>query len=248
MLRYLAVELRRTARDRRFVFFTVAVPVAFYLLWSSVFGTGHGTVGGVDLDAKTYLLVSMASFGALGAALTTTGARLAAERQSGWLRQLRVTPLRPWTVIATKTLASMCLALPAIVLVSLTAVLVEHVHLVPGAWAGMLALMWVGTLPFAALGTLIGSLVGQDAAQPLTVACYFALSILGGLWISVDVMPATLRHIARWTPSNRFADLGWSVAAGHLPPASDGLVLAAWTALLGGLAIAAYRRATVRSQ
>lgn len=248
MLRYLAVELRRTARDRRFVFFTVAVPVAFYLLWSSVFGKDYGTVHGAELDAKTYLLVSMASFGALGATLMTTGARLAAERQSGWLRQLRVTPLRPWAVIATKTVASMCLALPSIVLVSLTAALVEHVHLAPGAWAGLLGLLWIGTLPFAALGTLIGSLLGPDAAQPLTVACYFALSLLGGLWMSVDVMPATLRHVARWMPSNRFADLGWSAVAGHVPPASDGLVLAAWTVLLGGLAIAAYRRATVRSR
>jgi ABC-2 type transport system permease protein len=150
-------------------------------------------------------------------------------------------------VITTKVIASMCLALPAILLVSLTAVLTQHVHLSAGQWAGLAALMWAGTLPFAALGTLIGSLVSADAAQPVTVACYFGLSILGGLWMSVDVLPRTLRQIAHWTPSNRFADLGWSVVAGHLPPASDGLVLAAWTAALGALAIAAYRRATARS-
>ena len=175
MLRYLMLEMRRMYRDRRFVFFTIAVPVAFYLLWSNIFAKGSGLDTDTGLDAKTYLLVSMASFGALGASLTTTGPRLATERQSGWLRQLRVTPLRPWSVISAKILASMCLALPAIIL------------------------------------------------------------------------PATLRHIAHWTPSNRFADLGWSVVAGHAPPASDALVLAGWTIGLGALAIAAYRRATVRS-
>jgi ABC-2 type transport system permease protein len=248
MLRYLAVELRRTVRDRRFVFFTVAVPVAFYLLWSNAFGKGHITVDGTTLDARTYLLVSMASFGAVGAALTTTGSRLAAERRSGWLRQLQVTPLRPWAVIAVKTVASMCLALPSIVLVGLTAVLTQHVRLSPAEWAGILVFMWIGTLPFAALGTLIGSVVGPDAAQPLTIACYFTLSIVGGLWMSVDVLPRVLRRIARWTPSNRFADLGWSVAGGHLPPASDALVLAGWTVVLGALAVTAYRRATVRSR
>ncbi len=246
MLRYLAVEIRRTARDRRFVFFTVAVPVGFYLLWSNIFTKNGGTDADTGLDARTYLLVSMASFGAIGAALTTTGARLAAERQSGWLSQLRVTPLRPWAVIATKVIASMCLALPAIVLVGLTAALTQHVHLSPGRWAAMTGLMWVGTLPFAALGTLIGSLVGADAAQPLTVACYFALSILGGLWMSVSILPRAMRAIAHWSPSNRFADLGWSVVAGHAPSASDLLILAGWTAVLGALAVAAYRRATVR--
>jgi ABC-2 type transport system permease protein len=247
MFRYLTLEIRRMYRDRRFIFFTVAIPVAFYLLWSNIFAKNGGTDTDTGLAAKTYLLVAMASFGALGAALTTTGARLAAERQAGWLRQLQVTPLRPWAVITTKIIASMCLALPAIVLVGLTAVLTQHVHLSATQWAELVVLMWIGTLPFAALGTLIGSLVGADAAQPVTVACYFALSILGGLWTSVSILPKTLRTIAHWTPSNRFADLGWSVVAGHLPPASDALVLAGWTAVLGVLAIVAYRRATVRS-
>jgi ABC-2 type transport system permease protein len=63
----------------------------------------------------------------------------------------------------------------------------------------------------------------------------------------VSILPKTLRHIAHWTPSNRFADLGWSVVAGHTPPASDAFVLVGWTVGLGALAIVAYRRATVRS-
>jgi ABC-2 type transport system permease protein len=247
MLRYLVLEIRRMYRDRRFVFFTIAMPVGFYLLWSTIFAKHGDTDPETGLNAKTYLLVSMAAYGALGASLTTTGARLAAERQSGWLRQLQVTPLRPWAVISAKVLASMFLALPAIVVVGLTAVLTQHVHLSPGQWAAIIGAMWVGTLPFAALGTLIGSLVGTDAAQPLTVACYFALSILGGVWMSVSILPRALRAIAHWTPSNRFADLGWSIAAGHVPPASDALILAGWTVVLGGLAVAAYRRATVRS-
>jgi ABC-2 type transport system permease protein len=247
MLRYLVLEIRRTYRDRRFVFFTLAIPVCFYLLWSNIFAKNSDLDPETGLNAKTYLLVSMAAFGALGASLTATGARLAAERQSGWLRQLQVTPLRPWSVIATKVIASMCLALPAVVLVGLTAVLTQHVDLSAGEWAALIGAMWVGTLPFAALGTLIGSLVSPDAAQPLTVACYFGLSILGGVWMSVSILPKTLRTIAHWTPSNRFADLGWSIAAGHTPPASDAFVLAGWTVVLGALAIAAYRRATVRS-
>lgn len=247
MLHYLGLEIRRMFRDRRFVFFTMAIPVVFYLLWSNTFGKDAGTVGDTGLNAKTYLLVSMASFGAVGAALTTTGARLAGERQSGWLRQLQVTPLRPWAVIVVKTLASMFLALPAIILVGLAAILTQHVHLSAGEWAAMVGLMWLGTLPFAALGTLIGSLVGADAAHPVTLACYFGLSILGGLWMPVDSLPKALRQVSHWLPSNRFAHLGWSAAGGHVPAASDGLVLAGWALILGVSAIAAYRRATVRS-
>jgi ABC-2 type transport system permease protein len=244
MLTYLLLELRRTYRDRRFVFLTLAVPAGIYLLWSNVFGKGgHDPASG--LSPQVYLMVSIASFGAIGAALTTTGARLAAERQNGWLRQLKVTPLPARAVITAKTIASMTLALPSIVLVALLAIVTEGVSLPVSGWVGLIALMWLATLPFAALGTLIGSLLGADAAQPLTAGCYFLLAILGGLWMPTAQLPGILRAVAHWTPSNRFAELGWDIAAGHAPSGMAGLVLAAWTVVLGAGAILAYRRTAV---
>ncbi|MCP2340311.1 ABC transporter permease [Actinomadura rupiterrae] len=241
MLAYLRLEIVRMFRDRRFTFFTLAVPVAFYLLWANVFDDG-GRDPATGLDARTYLMVSMASFGAIGAALSSTGQRFAAERASGWLRQLRTTPLRPTAVVAARTVAAMVLALPAILLVSLVAVAFQGVRVDPLHWLAMVALMWLGALPFAALGILIGSLVGPDAAQPVTLGCYFALSIMGGLWMPTDRLPSGLRAIAGWTPSNRFGSLGWTLVSGHVPSATTGLVLAGWTAGLVGLAVPAYRR------
>jgi len=241
MTSYLRLEVLRMVRDRRFVFFTMAVPVAFYLLFAAT-SHGAGRDAATGLTAQVYLMVSMAAYGAIGAALTTTGSRLAAERQTGWLRQLRATPLSARAVITAKTLASMVLALPAILLVGVVAFTVEGVRLSPGQWIGIVALMWVATLPFAALGTLIGSLVGADAAQPVTLACYFSLSIIGGLWMPVSQLPSALRTISGWTPSNRFAELGRAIAAGHTPTATAGLVLAGWTVALATLATIAYRR------
>ncbi|MFC5182909.1 ABC transporter permease [Actinomadura harenae] len=243
---YLRLEVVRMFRDRRFTFFTLAVPVAFYLLWASVF-KGNGTEPKTGLDIQTYLMVSMASFGAIGASLSTTGQRFAAERASGWLRQLQTTPLRPWAVVTGRTVASMVLALPAILLVSLVAVAVEGVRVDPLHWVLMVVLMWIASLPFAALGILIGCLAGPDSAQPITLGAYFALSILGGLWMPVSQLPSALRTIAVWTPSNRFGNLGWTLVSGHAPTATTALVLVAWTAGLGALAIPAYRR-TLRAR
>ncbi|MGK5553406.1 ABC transporter permease [Actinomadura kijaniata] len=241
---YLRLELLTVLRDRHYLFFTLAVPVGFYLLWSSVFNADRPdpTTG---LALPVDIMVSMASYGALGATLMTTGVRLAAERRSGWLRQLRVTPLRARTVVAVKTLAAMSLGLPAVVLVGFASVVYQGVRLSPGQWAAIVVLLWAGTLPFAALGTLIGSLVGPDAAQPVTIGCYFALAIGGGLWLPLSVLPEAVRDVAGWLPSTRFAELGRAVAAGHAPSATAGLVLAGWTLLLGALAVAAYRRASV---
>ncbi|MEV4257342.1 ABC transporter permease [Spirillospora sp. NPDC049652] len=246
MLAYLRLEVLRMFRDRRFTFFTLAVPVGFYLLWANVF-KGDGTEPRTGLDASTYLMVSMASFGAIGASLSATGQRFAAERASGWLRQLQTTPLRPWAVVTGRTVAAMVLALPAILLVSLVAVAVQGVRVDPLHWALMVVLMWIASLPFAALGILIGCLVGPDAAQPVTLGCYFALSIVGGLWMPVSRLPSGLRTVAGWTPSNRFGSLGWTLVSGHAPSLTTGLVLAGWTAGLAAVAVPAYRR-TVRAR
>lgn len=245
MLGYLRLELLRTSRDTRFVFSTAAVPVGFYLLWSNI-GHGHAdTVAATGLTHQVHLMVSMAAFGAIVAAVAPTGARLAGELRSGWLRQLRTTPLPNWAVICTKILASMILALAPILLVSLTAALTQDVRLSAAQWVDMITLMWLATFPFAALGTLIGSLVGPDAAQPVGIGAHLGLSMLGGLFAPIDQMPGVLRNLAHWLPSNRFAEVGWDIVGGHVPSAAAGLILAAWAVALGGGAIAAYRRATV---
>jgi ABC-2 type transport system permease protein len=246
MLVYLRLEVLRMFRDRRFTFFSLAVPVVFYLLFSSV-NSGSGKDSATGLSVQVYLMVSMAAYGAIGAALTTTGHRLATERQNGWLRQLQITPMPAWMVIATKALASMILALPAICLVSLVAATVKGVHLSPAQWLGMIALMWLATLPFAALGTLIGSTVNPETAQPVTLAAYFTLSIIGGLWMPVSQLPKALRTVSDWTPSNRFAEIGRSIVAGHSPSVTAGLILVGWTVALGALAVTAYSRTTVKA-
>jgi ABC-2 type transport system permease protein len=140
----------------------------------------------------------------------------------------------------------MILALPAIFLVSLVAAVTQDVRLSVMEWIGMIALMWISTLPFAALGTLIGSMANPDAAQPITLGCYFTLSIVGGLWMPVSQLPKVLRGISQWTPSNRFAEIGRDIVGGRAPSATAGLVLAAWALALGALAITAYRR-TIQS-
>jgi ABC-2 type transport system permease protein len=246
MLSYLRLEVLRTFRDRRFVFFSVFFPVMLFLLWSNVFNDGS-TDEITHLNGARYMMVAFGAYGAIGAAMSTTGPRLAIELQTGWLRQLQITPLPAWTVITVKTLTAIVVALPALVLVGLTAALTKGVTLSPLEWIGTIGLLALGSLPFAALGTLIGSSVKGDSAQPAMLMAYFPLAIIGGLWVPVSQLPSFLRTLAPWTPSNRLAEIGWDIVGGNAPSAAAGLILVAWTVGLGGLAVLAYRRATVLS-
>src|ERR1700680_4422932 len=90
MLSYLALELRRSFRDRRYLLLVVGWPVGAYLLFSTVFGKAADASEG--LPPAVEIMVAMAAFGAMGGVLMASGPRLAIDRQIGWVRQLPFTP------------------------------------------------------------------------------------------------------------------------------------------------------------
>jgi len=232
---YLRLELARSVRDVRYVVLALAAPVGFYLLFAGIF-TGQRTQGG-GLPASVEVMVAMAAFGAQWGALSATAPRLASDRERGWLDVLAVTPLSAARVMAARICAALLASLPAVVAVGVTARLAHDVQLTVGQWSLGLAALWVGVLPFVLLGIVIGTTTDTTTAYGLSMACYFALAALGGLWVPPAIFPAALRHVAAALPSYNQAELGWHIAAGSAPSLSNFLVLAAWTA---GLAVLAY--------
>ena len=78
-------------RSWRFLIITVGFPVTFYMLFLG--GRRASEIVSGSVTWRDYLMVSMCSFGSLVAGLTAGGGRLAAERASGWARQLRISRL-----------------------------------------------------------------------------------------------------------------------------------------------------------
>lgn len=92
MLSYLRIEILRMLGNRRYVIFAFGVPVGFYLLFQNL-GDNRGSAVTIrGADPKAWLTVSMAAYSAMLAGTFVGGARLAAERVSGWTRQLRWWP------------------------------------------------------------------------------------------------------------------------------------------------------------
>jgi ABC-2 type transport system permease protein len=241
---YLRLEIVRMLRDPRFLALAVAAPIGFYLLFATLFGGQPAPPG--QLPGTVEIMVAMSAYGAIWAVLSTTGPRIAQERETGWVSQLRTLPLTSRSVLLAKTIASVAVSLPAIIGVCVTGALVKSVVLTPPQWTLMVAAMWIGTIPFAGLGIVLGYAIGSDASFVASYGVYMAMSAIGGLWVPPAVMPQSFRDIAGWLPTNRLADLGWRIAGGHAVAWSSVVVLAAWTVLLGGLALVAYRRRGAR--
>ncbi|MFF6999060.1 ABC transporter permease [Streptomyces sp. NPDC008313] len=234
MFAYLRLEARRTLRDPGFVIGGVAMPVVMYLLFTNL--------GENDGAWKTMAMVGMAAYGAVGSALSTGGA-VAEDRGTGWLRQLAVTPMTPREVVLGRALTGSVTVLPAIAAVLAAGGLLNGVRLDAWQWAAIAVLLWLGSVPFTLLGLGNGYRLTPQTAGVANMVCNLGLSIVGGLWFPVDLFPAWLHSLSRWTPANRFAQLGTSVADGHAPAAGAVTVLTLWLLLFGAYAATSYRRA-----
>jgi len=224
-------ELGRLLRSWKFLAITVGFPVIFYLLFLGDHTPGAVVDGAVPW--RVYLMVSMCSFGALVAALNAGGTRLSMERASGWARQLRVTPMPPWSYVGTKIVASMLVVLPVIVLVEVVGAGFGDVRLGGGTWVGLTLLMWATSLPFAVLGVFIGFLVSTEAAFPVVTGLMFILGYFGGLFTPVDHMPGALQFVARALPSYHNDALGLAALDGRTLAFSHWAVLIGYVVVLG---------------
>ena len=91
------------------------------------------------------------------------GARIATERQTGWNRQLRLTPLPVTTYFATKVITSYVMSAASIVLLYAAGLTFGVRIESAGRWISMTGLLLIGVLPFVALGIAIGHLLTTDA-------------------------------------------------------------------------------------
>jgi len=151
------------------------------------------------LPASVEIMVAMATFGAdVGSVVHQPPRGLARDREGGWLTVFSAPRRCNRSGFSPRGLRLGCLvALPAIVAVGITGVLA---HGVPTQrWASGpagLVLLWVGTLPFIALGIAIGSLTSSTVAYALSTG--FLLRLRRTRWV-VGCLPGySRRHYATW--------------------------------------------------
>ena len=236
---YLRMEITRLVRNKRVVIFSMLMPALLLLIIG-------GVSVGDDPDAKRYVTVSMALFGAMTAALTS-GSTIAVERGLGWNRTLRLTPLSPGGYVVNKVIVALLVVVPPVLVTFLVGALGLHVRLTPAEWVLCFAGAWLSALPFAALGVLIGYLAKPDSVQQVTALLNLTLAAFGGLWVPVSLMPHFMQQIAKLTPSYWTGEVAHSpLDHGHVDLQAI-LVLGGWTVALALVALRRFRVDTARA-
>ena len=241
-LLYTRFELLRAFRNRRFFIFSFGFPLALYYL---IAGPQRNTqsLAGSGIPAPLYYMAGLAAFGTM-ASMISSGGRIAAERQAGWTRQLRITPLTAREYFRAKVVAAYAMAITSLVLLYLAGATLG-VSLTAGQWLSMTGLILIALLPFAALGITLGHLMNVDSIGPLTGGLLAILAFFSGTWFPLT-HGGFLYDVGQYLPGY------WIVQASHIALHGHGwgtegwVVVGVWTVVLVLLARVLYRRDTER--
>jgi ABC-2 type transport system permease protein len=236
-MNYLRSEILRTFRNRRAFIFSIVFPLVLFWIIAAPQADQEITKG-LGITVGLYYMVTMAAYGAMIAAMSA-GARIAAERESGWTRQLRISPLPVFAYFRTKVLVAYLTAVTAMLLLYLSGY-ATGVRLDAGRWLEMTALILIGLVPFAALGIWLGHLFTTDSMGPAIGGGAGLLALVGGFWFPIT--DGVVHDIGQFLPS------WWLVQASHVSlggdawPAKGWAIVLGWSVALTLLAARAYRR------
>lgn len=240
-VRILVVELRdellAIVREPTALFFSIAMPVGFFAILSSLWGaeTSGSTVVG------TTMIATFGTFGVLGVTLFSPGAGIADDRQRGWLRMKRVsaTPV-PLTLVA-KCLATVPYALGVLVAMTLVSAALGNLDVGAASWLRLVGVLVVGGVPFGLIGITVGLLASPNATVAILQAILIPSVIASGLMFPLEMLPDVVQRIAPALPPYHLAQLGMAQIEGG-GATTHVLVLAATTVGAALLASVAYRR------
>jgi ABC-2 type transport system permease protein len=239
---YARAELLRTYRNRRFFIFSIGFPLLLFWIIAGP-QKNETNFNGTGISLPVYYMITMAAYGSMIAVLSG-GARIASERQVGWTRQLRISPLSTRAYFQTKVAVAYLTACVTIALLYISGFAID-VRLPADRWLEMTGLILIGLLPFAALGVLLGHVLTTDSMGPAMGGGVGVLALVSGFWFPITT--GAVHDIAQFLPS------WWLVQASHLSLTGEGwpvkgwIVVIGWTVALTLGAARAYRADTTRN-
>lgn len=220
----LRVEGVRQLRNPYTLAFTLAMPVAMYLLFGASpdygeLSAGHGNV-------SFSVMVSMAAYGT-AVAMSSLTSLAASEVKQGWGRQLAMTPLSTAGYAATKLITAVTFAALALAVVFLAGALTgAHAD---DAWRwGVSAVIVLGVgLMYGLYGLGVGLFFNPDTSAALASISMTFFAFFGNVFIPLE---GVMLDIARFTPLYGYVALSrWPLTDGMLV---TGQTDALWAVLL----------------
>jgi ABC-2 type transport system permease protein len=197
---------------------------------------------GSDPTAATYATASMVTFAVMTSNLFGHGVGVSADRALPWDAYTRTLPAGPGPRFAGRIIVGLVMTVASLVPVVVIAALLTEASTTPlGLLLGVGAAL-VAAIPFALMGLAVGYGLPMKAALAVVQVLFFPMAFLGGLMSSPTNPPAIVAMVAPYLPTRGAVELMWAAVADHSPDPLALAMLGAWTVVLAGLAVLAYRR------
>jgi ABC-2 type transport system permease protein len=199
-------ELLLYVRSRELAFFTFLLPIVFFVLLGSTYGTDRIKSEG-NVRGSNFLEAGMIGYGAISIAFAGLAIVLVIRRETGVLKRLRATPLpAPAYIAALLSAFLIAFAFEVVGLVVLGRVLFG-IGAPDRVFSLVLALL-LGAISFCGLGIGITSLIrSAEGASAVINAIYLQMSFIAGALFSPHSFPTFLRWIADVLPLTYFLRL-----------------------------------------
>ena len=230
---------RVVLRNKRFFFFSLALPVIFYLLFTRVMNVG------VPASAlKTWqlnYLVSMAVYSSLISSVITVSNTLLEDREHHFALFVRLTGTSNLRYYGTMLAVFMPLNILAIVILGLVGTFVNGVSISITLWLAFIVLLPLLSFPFVLIGILISISGSSNLVNILNQIVMFSMAIIGGLWWPLDLMPNWLQTIGHGLPTYQISTIIQDVVNKSAISGTSLLGLAIWTVVLFAALFASFR-------
>ncbi|GAB3600397.1 ABC transporter permease [Microbacterium tumbae] len=243
----LRVEALRQIRNPYTLAFTLAMPVAMYLLFGA--SMGYGSLSAGHGNVAFSVMVSMAAYGT-AVAMSSLTSLAATEAKQGWGRQLAMTPLRTTGYAATKLLTALSFAALAVLAVFAAGLVTGSEASDAWRWFACAGIMLGLGLMFGLYGLGVGLFFTSDTAAALASISLTFFAFFGNVFIPLD---GTMLAIARFTPMYGYVALArWPLTEGTLTTGQTDplwmllLNIAAWTVVFSALVAAGAKRSRSR--
>ena len=177
-------------------------------------------------------------------AMANAGIEMLLERQRGLWKRLRSAPVSRLTLLAGKGASGTLISL-MILLVSFAFAIVVFGVRIHGSVAGFFSVAIACSMMAAAFGLLVAAIGGTPAtARGVTTLAVLMMVMLGGAWVPTFIFPAWLQQFTMIVPVRWAVDgldaMTWR-GIGFGGAVVPTLVLLAFTALFGAVAVARFR-------
>jgi ABC-2 type transport system permease protein len=219
---------------------TLGLPLITYLIFG--LPAVHGRAPAAD-----GILVGFAAFAVLGIVMFQFGVGIAAERASAWERFVRTLPASASQRFTARLLVALLFTLASLVPVCVTATGASPIDLDAGAWLRVVVSLLAGSIPLGLLGIMLGYLLNERGALPITNVLYLPLSYAGGLFsTNAAALPRAVATISPWLPTRQWGDIVTDFGLHARFPVHQALALLGYGVLFGLIAVWAYRREELR--